>query len=130
MTIPFFCVLAAFLLILLTKVPVGVAAARMPGGYDNRNPRDQQAKLEGWGRRAVAVHLNTIEAFPGFAAAVLVAHAGGADPAWSARLAVGFVVARLVYPALYIGDVHLGRSLVWGAGYAATVALFLLPLMK
>jgi uncharacterized MAPEG superfamily protein len=127
MTTPFLCIFLAFLLIPLTKVPVGVAMARQKEGYDNRHPRDQQAALEGWGRRAVAAHNNTIEAFPGFAAAALVAHVGGGDATYAAALAITFVVARLLYPALYLADIDKARSLVWTVGVGATIGLFLLP---
>ena len=88
MTVPLACVFLAFVVTMLTKAPVAVAQLRQPGGYDNRLPRDQQAGLSGWGRRALGAHLNAFEAFPAFAAAVLVAHLAGADPAWSTGLAV------------------------------------------
>jgi uncharacterized MAPEG superfamily protein len=127
MTIPFWCVFVAFLLNLLSKAPVAVAMARRPRGYDNRNPRDQQAGLEGWGRRAVAAHQNCFEAFPAFAAAVVVAAIAGADPAWTTRLALVFVAARVLYIPLYIADLAALRSLVWTVGFGSTVAIFLLP---
>jgi uncharacterized MAPEG superfamily protein len=127
MTIPFICVAIAFALVYVTKIPVGVAMAKHQAGYDNRNPRDQQAQLQGWGRRATAAHANTIEAFPGFAAGVLIAHVGGADPAWSAWLAIAFVVARVIYPALYLADIHWARSTIWGVGCVASFALMVLP---
>jgi uncharacterized MAPEG superfamily protein len=129
MTIPFFCVFLAFVLNLVSKGPVAVAMRRRPGGYDNRHPRDQQAALEGWGRRAVAAHLNGFEAFPAFAAAVLVAALAGADPTWSVRLAVVYVAARALYLPLYILDFATLRSAVWSVGFGATVGLFLLPMV-
>jgi uncharacterized MAPEG superfamily protein len=127
MTAPFFCVLIAYMLVIGTKGPISVAMARQPKGYDNRNPRAQQAALEGWGRRAVAAHQNTIEAFPPFAAAVLIAHVGGGDPTWATRLALLFIAARVSYPILYIADVNIARSAIWGVGVAAICGLILLP---
>ena len=50
-----------------TKLPVAVAMQRA-GGYDNRMPRVQQARLEGWGARSVAAHQNGFESFAPFAA--------------------------------------------------------------
>jgi uncharacterized MAPEG superfamily protein len=129
MTIPFLCILIVFLLNVLSKAPVALAMAREPGGYDNKTPRDQQAALTGWGRRAVAAHLNGFEAFPPFAAAVLVAIVAGADPIWTNRLAVVFVAARALYTPLYILDLDLLRSTVWSVGFLATAALFLLPML-
>jgi len=129
MSVPFICIFVAFLLNLASKGPVAIAMARRPGGYDNRTPRDQQAALEGWGRRAVAAHLNGFEAFAPFAAAVLVAVISGADPTWTARLAVVFVAARAIYVPLYIADLALARSAVWTVGFAATAGLFVLPML-
>jgi uncharacterized MAPEG superfamily protein len=130
MTIPFFCIFIAFLLNMISKAPVALAMARRPGGYDNKHPRDQEAALEGWGRRAFAAHLNGFEAFPAFAAAVVIAQISGADPVWSTRLAVAFVIARVFYTPLYIFDLDLLRSAVWTFGFMATCGLFLLPFVR
>jgi uncharacterized MAPEG superfamily protein len=111
----------------LTKAPLALAQHRAQGGYDNHTPRDQQATLTGWGRRALAAHMNSHEAFPSFAAAVIIAHLGGADPVWSSWLALIFIAARLVYVVLYIADLALIRSLVWTVGMVATALLFVLP---
>jgi uncharacterized MAPEG superfamily protein len=127
MTVPFVCVVLAFLLTIASKGPVALAMARQPGGYDNREPRRQQAALGGWGRRALAAHQNGFEAFPAFAAAVIIAHLAGADPIWSTRLAFVFLASRAVYIPLYLSDLAIVRSLVWTLGFLATVALFLLP---
>ncbi|MCP4895630.1 MAG: MAPEG family protein [bacterium] len=124
MTIPFVCVFVAFLLCMATKLPVALAMYRKPGGYDNRHPRDQQSGLEGWGRRAVAAHLNSFEAFPGFAAAVVIAHLASADPVWSSWFAVVFVTSRIAYISFYLANSHVLRSLVWSLGWGATVLLF------
>lgn len=130
MTTPLICVFIAFLLTMVSKGPVALAMAREPGGYDNKEPRDQQSRLDGWGRRALAAHKNAFEAFPAFAAAVLVATAAGADPVWMTRLSVTFVVARTLYTPLYIADLDLLRSAVWGIGFLATVGLFVLPFLS
>ena len=130
MNIPFLCVALAFLLLYLTKIPVAVAMGRSKGGYDNRHPRDQQAALLGWGRRAVAAHQNAFEAFAPFAAAVLAAHAAGADPIWSARLAILFVIARVVYTGLYLADWASLRSTIWMIGVLCTAGLFYLAIFR
>jgi uncharacterized MAPEG superfamily protein len=125
MTTPFVCVFLVFLITYLCKIPVGYAQHRL-GGYNNKYARDQQAKLTGWGRRALAAHLNGFEAFPAFAAAVIIAHLKGADPAMSARLAVTFVIARVLYTIFYLANLDKLRSLVWFAGIACVVWLFFL----
>lgn len=126
-TIPFVCVLIAFLLIYLPKIPLSVAMAKEGAGYDNKSPREQQARLTGWGARARAAHMNAFESFPPFAAAVVIAHLAKADPVWSAKLAIAHVAARTVYPLIYMANLGTLRSLVWGVGFLATIGLFVLP---
>lgn len=123
MTIPFYCVFAAFILIYLAKIPVGMSMAKL-GGYDNRNARDQQAKLTGAGKRALAAHLNSFEGFPIFAAAVIIAHLKGANPDTSSTLAILYVVSRVAYIAAYVGDRPTLRSSVWFVGMLAIGGLF------
>ena len=61
MTVPMMCVFAAFGLIYAAHVPGLVARAMDEGGFDNRNPRRQQAGLEGFGARAIGGHANAHE---------------------------------------------------------------------
>jgi uncharacterized MAPEG superfamily protein len=127
MTTPFLCVFFAWLLIFAPKIPLSVAMAKAPGGYDNKHPRDQQDRLTGWAARAKAAHLNGFESFPPFAAGVVIAHLAGLDPYRASLLAITFVVARALYPVLYILDLDYLRSGVWGVGLLATAGLYLLP---
>ncbi|NCO18721.1 MAG: MAPEG family protein [Gammaproteobacteria bacterium] len=129
MSIALLCLLFAAFMILLTKVPVAMAMARMPGGYDNHHPRAQQARLEGFGARALASHQNMLEAFPIFAAGVLAALVAGADGQWTTLLALVFIAARIAYTILYLADFHILRSLSWGAGFGASLGLMVLALL-
>ncbi len=127
MTYPFYCLAAAFLLTYLTKLPLAVAMAKeSESGYDNRNPRDQQARLTGWGRRSLAAHQNSFEVTPLFAAAVITAYLFQADAYWSAVWTSIFLASRILYIIFYIRDVNLMRSTVWIIGMASCVALFIL----
>ena len=126
MTIPFYCLVVAMLLPYLAKVPLAMAQAKADGGYDNRHPRDQQAGLTGWGRRASAAHLNSFEVLPIFASAVFIAHLSGANAEWSARLSIAFIVTRVIYIALYVSDKSTLRSLFWGFGMLSCLAMALL----
>jgi uncharacterized MAPEG superfamily protein len=112
------------------KVPLGMAMAKEGRGYDNKDPRAQQARLEGWGRRANSAHLNAFEAFPPFAAGVLLCYVTHANPMWTTALAVTHAVARLIYPVLYIAGIDKLRSLVWMAGFVASFGLLLMPLFQ
>ena len=134
MTIALACIPIAFVLIYLAKLPVSVAMHRQglkegKPGYDNRHPRDQQARLEGWGKRAAAAHYNGFETFPAFAVAVLLCQVTQTDPWWTNVLAITYCASRLAYIALYVGDVHWARSSMWFVGFAAILGLYTLPLL-
>lgn len=119
-TIAHGCVLAAGLLPYLATV-----IAKGGTRFDNRQPRDWLARQSGWRARAHAAQLNGFEAFPLFAAAVLVAQQVGAPQPRVDALALTFVAARLVYVAAYVADVAWLRSLVWMIGIGSAVAIFL-----
>jgi uncharacterized MAPEG superfamily protein len=123
MTLAYWCVLiAAFLPVLFT----GIAKFSGPG-FDNRAPRDFQERLTGFRQRAHWAHLNSFEAFPPFAAAVLIAHQIGTLAQGTLDgLAVGFVVSRLLYGAFYILDRDLLRSLAWTAATGCWVAMLVM----
>ena len=127
MTTPFICVLIAYVLVYLPKLPLSLAMARQPGGYDNKHPRQQQDALEGFGARTKAAHYNGFEAFAPFAAAVFVAHLGGANDYRATVLSLAFVVARVLYIGAYLANLDYLRSAIWGIGFLCTVALFCLP---
>ena len=128
MEIHLWCIVAAWLVVYGTKLPIAAAMQRA-GGYDNHLPRAQQARIEGWGARSVAAHQNGFETFAPFAAAVLVAHLAGGPERIVDFLAVLFVVARIAYVICYLADWASLRSAVWTVGFAVTFALFLTPLM-
>jgi uncharacterized MAPEG superfamily protein len=119
MTIAYWCVLAAALLPYLTVGP-----AKAVKSFDNHAPREWEARLTGWRVRAYWAHLNGFEAFPPFAAGVIVAHLAGAPQGRVDVLAVAFVASRIVYGAMYYADWATARSIVWTAGMACVVALF------
>jgi uncharacterized MAPEG superfamily protein len=127
MTVPFVCVLIAFLQIYLTRIPVAMAMRRQPGGYDNNHGRDQQAQLTGWGRRALASHHNSIEAFPPFAAGVIICYLAKGSLSGATTLSLIFVAARMAYPLFYLADIAPARSLSWLAGVMAVLGLYILP---
>ena len=128
MEIAISCLLMAALLHVVSKVPVAMAMSRQ-GKYDNNQPRAQEATLTGFGHRALAAHENTLEAFPPFAAGVIVALVAQADQSQIDALAVTFVIARLLYLICYLSDIAWLRSLVWAVGYLASLTLMALPLL-
>jgi len=126
MTTPFWCLFVIVLMPYVIAPIVGVQRARQFGTVDNKNPRQQQAKLTGLGARAQAAENNAFEAMPVFASAVLVSHLAGAAPGTAATLALVFVAARVAHVACYLADLDKLRSLVFLVGVACCVGLFVI----
>jgi uncharacterized MAPEG superfamily protein len=119
-TTALWCVLIAGLL------PYAATLSAKIGGekFDNANPRDWLGNQSGFRRRANAAQQNGFEAFPLFAAAVIVAQMQGAPQARIDLLALVFIAARIAYLGLYLADLATLRSLAWFVGIASAVAIF------
>jgi len=52
-----------------------------------------------------------------------MAQAADVDPAQIARLAIAFVVLRVLHGLFYVAGIHALRSLAWGGGFAVVVWL-------
>ena len=128
MNIPFLCVFLAFIMNYLTKLPVAMAMAKSNGGYDNSLPRDQQASLTGWGKRALGAHLNSFEISPAFAAAVIIAHLASVSAMTLSLLSIIFIASRLLYIILYLADLSTLRSTVWFIGLICVATIFSLAI--
>ena len=121
--------LAYWMILVAAFLPyIGTAYAKFSGGgaktYDNHAPRTQAESLPPLRRRAYWAQLNGFEAFPPFAAGVIVAHLASAPQTRIDALAVTFVALRVIYTLLYIHDRPTARSLVWFAALGCVVALF------
>jgi len=114
------CVLVAALM------PYAAVSIAKSGGerFDNSNPRAWLQKQQGFRARANAAQANSFEAFPFFAAAVVVAHLTQAPQDRIDALAVMFVIARAAFIVFYVADWHWARSIVWTIGIVATIAIF------
>ena len=129
MTIANWCVVAACLLPVLTVGMAKASRARLPrknGGYDNHNPREWAAKLDGWQARAVAAQNNGFESLPLFIAAVILAQQAHATQSTIDSLAISFIAIRLVYIFLYLKDYPWMRSVVWFLGIVVCIAMLLI----
>lgn len=122
-TLAYGCVLVAALLPMFCAL-LAKAGAMPKGG--NRDPRAWLAAQSGWRARANAAQANSFEGLPFFIGAVIIAHQLGAPQARLDQLACAFIVLRLAYIALYVGDKAMARSLVWGLGLAVNIAILLL----
>ena len=121
MTVAFWCVLVAGFLPYAGTLTAKIGGER----FDNSNPRDWLAMQTGFRRRANAAQHNSFEAFPLFAAGVVIAHLAGAPQARIDLLAIVFVLARVAYIACYLADLASLRSLAWFVGIGSAVGLFL-----
>ena len=114
------CVLIAGLMPYLWT---GVAKISGPR-YDNADVRGWQSRLTGLALRAHGAHLNSFEAFPLFAVAVLAAILVDANLHRVALLSIAFIALRLLYGLVYLANIAVLRSLVWFAALACTIAIF------
>lgn len=121
MSVALWCVVAAGLL-----PYVATFIAKADKTFNNRDPRAWLAKQTGYQQRANAAQYNSFEAFPLFAAGVLVAQYLQAPQAQIDTLALVFVAARIAFIALYIGNRPTLRSLVWCVGFGSVLGLFVI----
>jgi uncharacterized MAPEG superfamily protein len=124
MNTAFWCVVVAAFLPYLGTV-TAKAGGHMPVSA-NASPREWLDQLSGWQKRAHWFQLNSFEAFPAFAAAVLVAVHMQASQVRIDQLAVAFIVFRLAHFVCYLADWSMMRTLVWSGGLGCVVWLFLL----
>lgn len=123
MTIAFWCVLLAagmpYLWILFAK-----ATPKFVREDYNKNPREYEDALTGPRKRAHWAHLNAFEAFPPFAAGVIIAQMAGAIQTTVDAIALLFLGLRFVHGLLYIANLDKLRSLAWFGAVGCVVSLF------
>ena len=127
MTVAEWCVFGAVLLYLLTIAPFKAIGFRR---FDNSRPRDPSFFEDPLRARALGAHINGIEIFPFFAAAVLLAEFRDAPQNLINELAVLFLIVRIAFVFTYLGDRPTLRSILWSIGFAINVAIFFLPAIR
>ena len=127
MTIAEWCVFGTLLLYLLTIASVKWSGFRV---FDNARPREPGFYSDPIRARALGAHQNGIEAFPFFAAAVLLAEFRLCPQRFVDELAVLFLIVRIAYVFTYLGNRPTLRSILWSLGFAINVAIFFMPAMK
>jgi uncharacterized MAPEG superfamily protein len=128
--LPFVMLLLTLSLAYAPKMVVATAMKKQLGKYDNALPRARYGDLTGLGARAVAAHLNGLEAFAGFGVGVLACEVAAVNSGCVAALSAAFVALRVAYVALYLGDMPTARSAVWGLGFLITLTLLALPILQ
>ena len=127
MTLAEWCVFGALLLYLATIASIKWIRFR---GFDNSRPRDPAFFADPLRARALGAHINGIEAFPFFAAAVLLAEFRAAPQNLINELAALFLIVRIAYVLTYLGDRPTLRSILWNIGFAINVGIFFLPMIR
>lgn len=120
-------VLAVLMAAVLPIVCAGIAkwGAR---GYDNHDPRAWLSAQAGWRARANAAQQNSFEAFPMFAAGVILASLQGVDQDSVNLCCWGFIAMRVLYIYCYVADRSTLRSVAWLLGLVAVIRLYVLAL--
>jgi uncharacterized MAPEG superfamily protein len=117
------CLFLACIIPYLAKIPVAIAMKNEPKGYDNNQPRTQQARLTDFGARALAAHQNSFESLIVFSAAVLTALATQNVTYTTQALAVFYLITRGIYHLLYLLNWATLRSIVWALGLVSSLSI-------
>ncbi|MEX0312425.1 MAG: MAPEG family protein [Tateyamaria sp.] len=90
--------------------------------------RDDIGTLEGAAGRLDRAQVNSIVALALFAPAILLLNAQGVSTAGTLLAAQIFLIARIVYVAVYAAGVPWLRTGVWMAGFLSTAYLYIMAL--
>lgn len=127
MTVAEWCVFAVVMLYLLSIAPIKWLGFRR---FDNSRPRDPAFYQDPIAARSLGAHQNGIEAFPFFAAAILLAEFRACPQGLVDELAVLFVIVRIAYVFTYLGNRPTLRSILWSLGFAINIAIFFMPAIR
>lgn len=128
LTTAYWCVLAAAMLPYVWTV---VAKLSGSGRFDNNDPRAWLARQKNpRTARANAAQMNAFEAFPAFAAAIILAQLAGVDHPRIALLAVIFIIARILHGVFYVADTASLRTAVWFIGLVCVIVLLVQAAMQ
>jgi uncharacterized MAPEG superfamily protein len=122
MTIAIWCILVAQILPYI--------AFSFVKGVDPNQPRYQVGDLSGQSLRAYGAHLNGLETFPWFAAAVIVAHMVAGSSRIVDVLAVVYILLRIGHMAAYLAGRQPLRSAAFIVAQFVALAIFISPLFR
>lgn len=120
MTIAIWCILIA--------ATLPYVAFSFVKGIDSNQPRYHVGDLAGQAVRAYGAHLNGLETFPWFAAAVIVAHMIGGPSRIADILAVVYILVRIGHMAAYISGRQPLRSAAFFIAQIVALLIFISPL--
>lgn len=111
----------AALLLVAQFVLMAVAVNLQVGPAWTSGPRDEPRTLNGMAGRLHRAFNNMLEGLMLFTVAVVVVTLGDAATPGTALAAKIFLAARIAYIPAYASGIPLLRSIIWGAGFFATV---------
>lgn len=119
------------LLLALQLIHVAVLANREIGPAYFLSPRDAPPPrdLSQSAGRLKRAYANHVEAFPLFAAAVLVAELSGGGGALTNACAFAYLAARVAFVPAYLYGWTPWRSVFFGMGFVATLIIFVAALV-
>jgi uncharacterized MAPEG superfamily protein len=124
MTTAYWCVLIGALLPFVWTATAKMGGSRRMPISANHAPREFLQTVSGHQKRADWAQQNAFEAFPAFAAAVIIAHLADGAQTTIDQIALVWVIARVAHGICYIADWATLRSLVWFVGVGCVVGLF------
>ncbi len=96
---------------------------------DNKRTREWQIELTGWRKRAYWAHLNSFEAFPIFAGAVLSALILVPGSEAAQLLAWCFIALRITFVTLFVKGKSNLRSIVWVLALGCNAAIYVIAII-
>ena len=108
------------------QVPIAAGRYRVEGGLRwSLGNRETDLEVPAWVQRASRAERNHLEALVLFAILVLTAHVSETANEMTALVATLFFGLRVLYSVVYMAGITILRTVVWGAGQACLVMLFL-----
>ena len=105
-----------------------VAAQIQVGPKAAMGPRDKQVQLTGTAGRLQRAMNNHFEGLILFTIAAVVTTLSDQSTTFTATCASIYLIARLLYSPAYVQGLAPWRSVIWMAGFAATVAMLIAAL--
>lgn len=126
MNLPIITLLAMCVLPLVWSWTSGYYRHKQLGAIDNKNPREQNAKLTGAGARAVAAQQNAWEALAVYAAALLAVNVANVPVESYASLTGIILLCRVAHGVSYVANWDVLRSLVFLPSYGLCIYMLVL----
>lgn len=124
---PGFLLVSIGLAALLVYLPfLAVGYGRFTVGYDQAAPRAMLPKLPPYAQRATWAHENAFESIILYAPAALMAYVTQQQSELALGAVIAYLVARTLYPAAYIFNLPIGRSLMFAVANLSTFTLYFL----